>query len=112
MLMQDCVRALEYAATLLIENGNVEGARHCLGRAVTVEPDSGHRKYFSLAQIMSGKEALQLYHKASSNLDYNWTEFDTFTTQSVLVLAPGITCCFGAKLDFLQLLSLGFVLKE
>jgi len=59
----DCVRALEYAATLLIEAGDVENARHCLGRAVTVEAESGHRKYFSLAQIMSGKEALQLYQK-------------------------------------------------
>ena len=47
----------------------MENARHCLGRAVTVEPESGHRKYFSLAQIMSGKEALQLYQQVGGIIE-------------------------------------------
>ncbi len=59
----DSVRALQMAATILLEAGDVESAKHCLGRAVAVEPETGHGKYFSLAQIFGGREALQLYQK-------------------------------------------------
>jgi len=59
----DNVRALETTATLLLEAGDVENAKHCLGRAVTVAPDSGHSKYLSLAQIMDGEDSLGLYRK-------------------------------------------------
>ncbi len=41
--------------------GDTEGARRCLGRAVTVQPEEGHAKFLSLAQLFQGKEALQLY---------------------------------------------------
>ena len=39
----------------------MEKAQQCLGRAITVQPNEGHRKYFSLAQLFSGQEALELF---------------------------------------------------
>jgi len=60
----DNVRALEATATLLLEAGDAENAKHCLGRAITVAPSVGHTKYLSLAQLMQGKESLELYNKA------------------------------------------------
>ncbi|KAG0722799.1 putative assembly chaperone of rpl4 [Chionoecetes opilio] len=59
----DNVAALETSAGLCLEVGNLDGARHCLGRAITVQPESGHEKYMSMAQLMEGREALQCYHK-------------------------------------------------
>jgi len=59
----DNVRALEVTASLLLESGQVESAKHCLGRSITVAPESGHSKYLSLAQLMDGEEALSLYRK-------------------------------------------------
>ena len=60
----DNVKALETTASLLLEAGDAENAKRCLGRAITVKPLDGHTKYLSLAQLMQGKEALQLYNKA------------------------------------------------
>lgn len=57
----DNIRALETCASLLLEAGDVKNAKHCLGRAVTVQPDEGHSKFLSLAQLFDGKESLQLY---------------------------------------------------
>ena len=63
----DSARALVLTASLLLESNpgeeNREKARKCLGRAVVVEPDSGHEKFLTLAQLMSGSEALALYRK-------------------------------------------------
>ena len=41
--------------------GKVEQAKQCLGRAITVLPNQGHAKYFSLAQLFSGQESLDIY---------------------------------------------------
>merc|ERR1712018_714 len=57
----DHPRALETTASLLLEAGEVEKAKQCLGRAITVLPNQGHTKYFSLAQLFSGEESLQIY---------------------------------------------------
>lgn len=43
--------------------GDVENAKHCLGRAVTVQPDEGYRKFLSLAQLFDGQQSLQLYRQ-------------------------------------------------
>lgn len=43
--------------------GDGDGAKRCLGRAITVAPESGHGKYLSLAQLLEGREALGLYEK-------------------------------------------------
>jgi len=59
----DNVRALETSASLLLELGNVDGAKHCLGRAVEVCPDSGFSKYMTLGQLMEGATAVQCYQK-------------------------------------------------
>eukprot|EP00088_Acartia_fossae_P016031 TRINITY_DN18933_c0_g1_i1.p1 TRINITY_DN18933_c0_g1~~TRINITY_DN18933_c0_g1_i1.p1 ORF type:complete len:364 (-),score=90.15 TRINITY_DN18933_c0_g1_i1:36-1127(-) len=59
----DNTRALELTAGLLLEMGKVESAQHCLGRAIHLEPHTGHSKYLSLAQIMSGCESRDLYRK-------------------------------------------------
>jgi len=57
----DHPRALETAASLLLEAGEVEKAQQCLGRAITVQPNQGYQKYFSLAQLFSGQESLELF---------------------------------------------------
>lgn len=59
----DNVAVLETSASLCLEVGNLDGARHCLGRAITLQPESGLEKYMSMAQLMEGQEALQCYQK-------------------------------------------------
>ena len=59
----DNVAVLETSASLCLEVGNLDGARHCLGRAITLQPEGGHGKYMSMAQLMEGREALQCYQK-------------------------------------------------
>eukprot|EP00088_Acartia_fossae_P065902 TRINITY_DN813_c0_g1_i1.p1 TRINITY_DN813_c0_g1~~TRINITY_DN813_c0_g1_i1.p1 ORF type:complete len:377 (-),score=93.86 TRINITY_DN813_c0_g1_i1:195-1325(-) len=59
----DNVRALELTSGLLLDMGQVESAQHCLGRAIYLQPDEGHSKYLSLAQIMAGAESRDLYRK-------------------------------------------------
>lgn len=46
-----------------LQCGELDTARVILGRAITLEPDSGHSKYLSMAQLLSGKEALGMYKK-------------------------------------------------
>merc|ERR1712126_411844 len=41
----------------------------CLGRAITVEPDTGYSKYFTLAQLMNGGESADLYRKGCDILN-------------------------------------------
>ena len=53
-LEQDNVVALEMSANLLLERGEVERAQHCLGRAITVHPESGHTKYLTAGQGRTG----------------------------------------------------------
>ncbi|XP_071550297.1 uncharacterized protein [Panulirus ornatus] len=59
----DNVLALETSSSLCIEVGNLDGAKHCLGRAITLKPDDGYAKYMSMAQLLEGKESLQCYQK-------------------------------------------------
>ncbi|BFY97480.1 hypothetical protein BsWGS_00520 [Bradybaena similaris] len=59
----DNVRALETSASLLLELGNTESAKHCLGRAVEICPDSGFSKYMTLGQLLEGATAVQCYQK-------------------------------------------------
>ncbi|XP_042878957.1 probable assembly chaperone of rpl4 [Penaeus japonicus] len=59
----DYVPALETSASLCLETGNLDGAKHCLGRAITVQPDEGYSKYLSMAQLMEGNESLECYQK-------------------------------------------------
>jgi len=60
----DNVRALEMSANLLLERGELERAQHCLGRAITVSPDTGHTKYLTAAQLWTGTTSRDLYLKA------------------------------------------------
>ncbi|XP_076460484.1 uncharacterized protein LOC143293479 [Babylonia areolata] len=59
----DNVRALETSGTLLLELGNVEAAKQCLGRAVEVCPDEGFSKYMTLGQLFDGAQAVQCFQK-------------------------------------------------
>jgi len=56
-------RALELSGGLLLEMGEIESARHCFGRAVVVNPEEGHEKYMTLAQLFTGLEAKNIYVK-------------------------------------------------
>ena len=49
--------------TFVLQAGDVENAKHCLGRAVTVQPDDGHTKFMSLGQLFEGQQSLQLYQQ-------------------------------------------------
>ncbi|CAG0888571.1 unnamed protein product [Darwinula stevensoni] len=59
----DNLRALECTASLLLEVGDPEGAKKCLGRAITLDPEKGHSKYLSMGQLLDGEESLQCYLK-------------------------------------------------
>ncbi|KAK3741305.1 hypothetical protein RRG08_034350 [Elysia crispata] len=59
----DNVRALETSSSLLLELGDMESAKHCLGRAVQVCPEIGFSKYMTLGQLMEGATAVQCYQK-------------------------------------------------
>ncbi|XP_042208383.1 uncharacterized protein LOC121856759 [Homarus americanus] len=59
----DNVSALETSSSLCLEVGNLDGAKHCLGRAITLKSEEGYAKYMSMAQLLEGKESLQCYQK-------------------------------------------------
>jgi len=59
----DHPRALEMTGNLLLEVGEIEKAQQCLGRAIFVQPESGHTKYMTAAQLFTGTEARDLYLK-------------------------------------------------
>ncbi|XP_059179305.1 uncharacterized protein LOC131958345 isoform X2 [Physella acuta] len=59
----DNLRALETSASLLIELGNLEAAKHCLGRAIELSPNSGFSKYMTMGQLMEGSNAVDCYKK-------------------------------------------------
>lgn len=59
----DNLKALEISANLCLETGNLDGAKHCLGRAITLAPENGFIKYLSLGQLLEGKDSLQSYLK-------------------------------------------------
>lgn len=59
----DNIRALETAGSLLLELGDIEAAKQCFGRAVEVNPDTGHSKYMYLGQLFEGAEAIQFFQK-------------------------------------------------
>ncbi len=44
------------------------GAQQCLGRAIFLQPEEGHTKYLSLAQLLTGTEARDLYVKGAEIL--------------------------------------------
>ena len=59
------IDALQLYASTLIEQGQVDQAREVLKKAVTVSPNEGFEKFLALAQITSGKEALNYYSEAA-----------------------------------------------
>jgi len=61
----DNVKALELTAGLLLELGQIDSAQQCLGRAIFLQPNEGHSKYLTLAQILSGSESRDLYRKGA-----------------------------------------------
>jgi len=67
----DNVRALEMSGSLLLEVGEGERAKQCLGRAIHLEPQTGHTKYLMAAQLFSGVEARDLYLKGVEILQAN-----------------------------------------
>jgi len=72
----DNVRALELSGSLLLEMGEIDSARHCYGRAVVVQPDIGHSKYMTLAQLFTGSEAKNIYVKGIEVLTNAITQVD------------------------------------
>ena len=46
----------------------MERAQQCLGRAIYLQPEQGHTKYLSLAQLLTGSEARDLYNKGAEIL--------------------------------------------
>jgi len=78
----DHPRALEMTASLLLEAGQVEQAKQCLGRAITVLPNQGHAKYFSLAQLFSGQESLDIYKQGILLLQDVLSQLDTDSNEA------------------------------
>jgi len=75
----DHPRALEMCANLLLERGEVENAQHCLGRAITVQPEIGHTKYLTAAQLFTGLESRDLYQKGVELLEASAAPGDSDT---------------------------------
>ncbi|KAH3697071.1 uncharacterized protein LOC127862703 [Dreissena polymorpha] len=59
----DNVRVLETSGSLLIDLGNIEGAKQCFGRAVEVCPNEGYSKYMNLGQLFEGAMAVECFQK-------------------------------------------------
>nr|ACO12637.1 TPR repeat-containing protein YDR161W [Lepeophtheirus salmonis] len=59
----DHPKALELSAFLLLEGGEVEKAGEFLNKAIAIQPEVGYEKYFTLAQLSSGKESLDIYSR-------------------------------------------------
>ena len=62
--------------------GEVEKAEQCLGRAITVQPNQGHSKYFSLAQLFSGQESLELFKHGIRIIETILPELDPESIES------------------------------
>ncbi|KAI0239735.1 putative RNA-directed DNA polymerase from transposon BS [Lamellibrachia satsuma] len=62
-LEPDNVQALETCGTLLLELGELESAKHCFGRAIEVDPESGYSKYMNMGQLMGGAEAIKCFSR-------------------------------------------------
>ncbi|CAM9181062.1 unnamed protein product [Chrysoparadoxa australica] len=54
---------LEEAAELMVQTGDIEGAKGALERCVEMAPDKGGGKWLSLAQLREGREALACYER-------------------------------------------------
>jgi len=65
----DNVQALEMSGNLLLELGEVEKAQQCLGRAIHLQPQAGHTKYLTAAQLFTGQDSLSLYLKGVEILE-------------------------------------------
>ena len=59
----DHPQALVMCANLLLERGEMEKAQYCLGRAITVQPESGFSKYFAAGQLFTGTGNQDFYLK-------------------------------------------------
>jgi len=68
-LDSDNIRALEMSGNLLLELGEIESAKQCLGRAIYLQPEAGHTKYLTAAQLFAGTEARDLYLKGVEVLE-------------------------------------------
>ncbi|XP_038078464.1 probable assembly chaperone of rpl4 [Patiria miniata] len=55
----DNLRVLEVTGNLLVEVGELEKAKQCMGRAITLSPEAGHSKYLYMGQLFEGEEAVQ-----------------------------------------------------
>ena len=63
MNLTDRPQALKMCANLLLECGEVEKVQHCLGRAITVHPESGFSKYLRAGQLFTRTSNRDLYLK-------------------------------------------------
>jgi len=84
----DNVRALEISASLLMETGQTESAKHCLGRAVEVAPGSGFSKYMTLGQLLQGAEAVACYQ---AGIDLMLKEKESQQAQEMAAACRGET---------------------
>ncbi|KAF8796368.1 putative assembly chaperone of rpl4 like protein [Argiope bruennichi] len=56
-------KALEMLAGVYIEQSDWNEAQNLLKQCVTVSPDTGYTKYFSLGQLTDGEESVSFYQK-------------------------------------------------
>ncbi|KAM3174517.1 hypothetical protein ACTXT7_010374 [Hymenolepis weldensis] len=55
--------ALQSSANILAQEGRIDDAIVHFKRAIEISPNSGYEKYMSLAQLLEGDEAVNLYQK-------------------------------------------------
>ncbi|XP_067938169.1 uncharacterized protein [Watersipora subatra] len=60
----DNIKVLELTGHVMMEVGNLEGAKQCYGRSVELVPDVGHLKYLYLGQLLDGQDSVNCFRKA------------------------------------------------
>nr|CDS28560.1 TPR repeat containing protein YDR161W [Hymenolepis microstoma] len=71
------VDALQSSANILVQFERVDEAISHFKRAIEICPDSGYEKYMSLAQLLGGEEAVNLYQRGIGIINDILKSFDS-----------------------------------
>eukprot|EP00756_Hemistasia_phaeocysticola_P016115 Hpha_TRINITY_DN15458_c0_g1::TRINITY_DN15458_c0_g1_i1::g.173414::m.173414 len=69
MQPDDCETLDMLGDVLLTYVGDEEKGRAALQHSIAIAPDQGHMKYFSLGQMLGGREGLELYQRGLGNVE-------------------------------------------
>ncbi|XP_064455312.1 uncharacterized protein LOC135366521 [Ornithodoros turicata] len=82
-LEPDNIKALETLSTILLEIGDPTSAMEVLQKMISLQPDTGFRKYLSMAQLSGGKDALRCYSKGAAIIEQQIHEKENCVSETV-----------------------------